>query len=91
MTTPGRGPSSTARTAVWLGVAGVAAAIVFFPLFTAGMCADSSVPGESYCTSWQQSLVGLETTTWLWLGATAVLCGLAWLLTRPRRRRAEGE
>ncbi len=71
----------------------VLAAVVFAPLMTVGFCADSSIPGRSYCTSSQRSVVGIDTSFWIWLGATAAFGIIAWIAShafwRPRRVSAE--
>jgi len=58
----------------------VLAAVLFAPLTFAGFCAVATE--RSYCVTTARSLVGIDTSLWLWLGATAVLVGLTWWLLR---------
>jgi len=75
------------RRAAWLAGALVVAAAVFAPVTFGGFCADSLASGRSYCVTTARSLVGVETSLWLWLAASAVLGGLAWWLPGRQRRR----
>lgn len=74
---------------LWTIGAVVVAAVLFAPIMTVGWCADSATPGASYCASEQRSILGAPTSIWLWLGATAVFGGLAWLLSRGYPRRVD--
>ncbi|GAA1923620.1 hypothetical protein GCM10009775_14980 [Microbacterium aoyamense] len=91
--TPARTRPGAGWTIAWILGSVVVAAIVFAPLMTAGFCADSSIPGRSYCASSQHSLIGVPTSFWIWLGATAAFGIIAWIAShafwRPRRASAE--
>lgn len=76
------------RTALWCLGAVVVAGVLFAPIMGGGYCADAPLAGNSYCVTWTRSLFGIDTNLWLWLGATAVLTGLAWWLSRRRRPEA---
>ncbi|WP_431778752.1 hypothetical protein [Microbacterium aurantiacum] len=71
---------------VWLGIlAAVIATVAFAPIVTVGWCADADETGTSTCGSRQTSLVGIETSVWLWaVVITAVVITTA-VLARPRR------
>lgn len=74
------------RTAtVWLGVlAAVVVTVAFAPLMTVGWCADADESGTSTCGSYQTSLVGIETTVWLWAAAIVIVIVVTVLIARPR-------
>jgi uncharacterized membrane protein len=76
---------SARRVALWTVGAVIVAALLFAPITVSGRCEDAAAPAASSCTSVGWSLVGLETSVWLWLGATVVLGGLAWWFARVRR------
>lgn len=70
---------------VWLGVlAAVVVTVALAPLMTAGWCADADESGTSTCGSYQTSLVGIETTVWLWLAAVVIVIVVTVLIARPR-------
>ncbi|MBW9095076.1 hypothetical protein JNB62_15415 [Microbacterium jejuense] len=79
-------PPSRLRRATWLTGALVVAAVAFAPVTFSGFCADSVAASRSYCVTTARSLVGVETSLWLWLTASAVLAGFTWWLTRRRGR-----
>jgi hypothetical protein len=94
MTEPHRAAPSAARRVAWLAGAIVVASVLFAPFSSAGFCADAPAADQSYCATTVRSPIGLETSLWLWLGATVVLGVLAWWLSArvrppadtPRRR-----
>ena len=63
----------------------IVAALLFAPIMVSGHCEDAAAPEASACATVGRSLVGIETSLWLWLGATVVLGGLAWWVARVRR------
>lgn len=75
------------RIALWVAGAVLAAAVVFAPVMTMGYCADAPVAGRSFCDSSQRSVLGAETSLWLWLGVTVASAGITWLVawSAPRR------
>jgi hypothetical protein len=73
------------RTVLWCLGAVFVAAVLFAPITGGGYCADAPVAGDSYCVSWTRSIVGIDSTLWLWLGATVILTGAAWWLSRRSR------
>lgn len=64
--------------------AAVLATILLAPVLTTGFCADSSIPGASYCGSTQHSVVGIPSTWLLWAIATPIAAAATWWLTRRR-------
>ncbi len=73
---------------VWLGVAGlVAVAVLFAPVIMGGWCADAPVGGTSTCATFQRSIVGIDTSMWLWLPLSGSVV-LATVLAVRRRRAA---
>jgi len=74
------------RTAVWIAGAVLLAAVVFAPVLQSGYCAVAPASGRSYCDVSARSVVGIPTSLWLWLGATAALVAAAWWLALRRRR-----
>jgi len=79
---------STRRNALlWTGAGALLVAFVLFaPLFEAGICVDAQDTSRSYCRDWQTSLVGMETSLWMWLGGSGVLLSIGlltgWWITR---------
>jgi hypothetical protein len=72
--------------AVVLGVlAGLLVTILFPPIITKGWCYDTVEGGESWCGSVQTSVVGIESSTWLWGGAVIIVL-VATLLSLRRMR-----
>lgn len=69
----------------------VAAFVLFAPLFGAGICVDAQDSSKSYCRDWQTSIVGIETTLWMWLGTSGALVAVGLLVIGlTARRRASG-
>lgn len=68
------------RVALWVAAAVVACAVVFAPVFTVGYCADSPVADRSFCDISQRSVLGAETSLWLWLGVTVVAAAITGML-----------
>lgn len=69
---------SSSRTPVLRVVGGgvlaaLAVTVVLAPLFTTGWCADAAEGGTSVCGSYASSLVGIQTSAWVWLGVLAVV------------------
>ncbi|MBD3942185.1 hypothetical protein IF188_10795 [Microbacterium sp. NEAU-LLC] len=79
--------SSPLRRAAWIAGAVVVASVLFAPLSFGGFCADAPTADASYCVTTLRSLVGLDTSLWLWLGAVVVLAGFAWWFSARRGRR----
>ena len=77
------------RTALWVGGAIATAALLFAPIIHVGFCADAPGAEASSCETWSRSVVGIDTSGWLWLGATVALSALAWWLSRAHRRGAD--
>lgn len=82
---PPRRSAGTIVTATVLSV--VAVALLLAPILTTGFCADSSQPGESYCVSTQRSVVGIETSVWLWAAVTIAIVVVGTVLAVRARRR----
>lgn len=61
------------RTVAWCAGGVLVAAVLFAPVIGGGWCADAPLAEASYCETWTRSVVGIDTSIWLWLGATAVL------------------
>jgi hypothetical protein len=73
---------------VWLGIAGlVAVAVLFAPVVTGGWSADAPVGGTSMCGTFERSVLGIDTSIWLWLALSCAVT-LATVLA-VRRRRAD--
>jgi hypothetical protein len=71
---------------VWLGIAAiVAVAVLFAPVITGGWCADAPVSGTSTCGTSERSIVGIETSLWLWLALSALVGVITALKVRSRR------
>jgi hypothetical protein len=88
MTEHRRTSPSGVRIAAWVAAAVVIAAVLFAPVLTSGYCAVAPASGESYCGSASRSILGIDTSLWLWVAATLGLGALAWWLARrPRRDR----
>ncbi|MFF5624622.1 hypothetical protein [Microbacterium sp. LWH10-1.2] len=75
-----------AKRALWI-VLGclLLTTVLFAPVFGAGMCVDAQDSANSYCREWQTSLIGLETTPWMWLALSATAVVVALLVVRPFR------
>lgn len=72
-------------TTVWLGIlALVAATVAFTPVVTVGWCADADETGTSACRSSATSLVGIETSLWLWGVVIAAIVITTVVLARSR-------
>ncbi len=73
---------------LWTVIAALALAFVLFaPLFGAGICVDAQDSSKSYCRDWQTSIVGIETTLWMWLGASGVIVAIGLLIVGLAGRR----
>lgn len=71
---------------LWLGIAGVLAVAVFFaPVITGGWCADAPVSGASACGTFERSIVGIDTSLWLWLALSVIVGVITILKARSRR------
>lgn len=71
---------------VWLGIAGIlAVAVLFAPVITGGWCADAPVGGTTTCGTFERSIVGIDTSLWLWLALSAVVGVITALKVRSRR------
>jgi H+/Cl- antiporter ClcA len=72
---------------VWGGVAAViAVSVVLAPIRTVGWCAFASDGGGSVCSDRQESLIGIESTPWLWLAGVAAVVVLTVVAARRRAR-----
>ena len=68
---------------VLLGMAGlVAVAVLFAPIITGGWCTDAPVSAISTCETIQRSLIGIDTSMWLWLTLTGVVVVATVLVAR---------
>ena len=68
------GAKQSRASIIWLGMAGLAGvSILFAPAIHGGWCADATVGGTSVCGSFQRSLIGIDTTIWLWLASMEVV------------------
>lgn len=75
---------------VVLGVlAGLLVTVLFAPILTKGWCYDAAEGGESTCGSVQTSIVGIESSFWLWAGALIVVVAATSMLLRRRARLSE--
>lgn len=63
----------------------VAVAVLFAPVVMSGWCADSAPGGTSTCGTVQRSLIGIDTSIWLWLVLSAIVV-IATALSARRRR-----
>ncbi|MGQ2914522.1 hypothetical protein [Microbacterium aurantiacum] len=71
---------------VWLGIlAAVIATVAFAPIVTVGWCADADETGTSTCGSSATSLVGVETSLWLWAAVIVAIIITTVVRARPRR------
>ena len=71
---------------LWLGIAGVLAVAVFFaPVITGGWCADAPIGGESVCGTFERSIVGIDTSLWLWLALSVIVGVITALRVRSHR------
>ncbi|WES66047.1 hypothetical protein P0L94_08215 [Microbacter sp. GSS18] len=71
---------------VWLGVAGlVAVTVLFAPVVTGGWCADAPVGGTSVCGTFERSVLGIDTSIWLWLALSGAVTLTTVLAVRRRR------
>lgn len=73
---------------MWLGIlAAVIATVAFAPIVTLGWCADADETGTSTCGTYPASLIGIETSIWLWgvVIATVVMATAVLAYRRPRR------
>ena len=77
---------SRVASVVWLGIAAiVAVAVLFAPVITGGWCADAPVSGTSTCGTFERSIVGIDTSLWLWLALSAFVGVITALKARSRR------
>lgn len=75
---------------VWFGVLGlVCVSLLFAPVITGGWCADAPLGESSMCGSFKRSVVGVDTSLWLWL-ASAVVVAVATVAAARRRRKHVG-
>lgn len=60
---------------VWLVgmVCLVTVAVLFAPIIVVGWCEDSAPGGTSSCGTSQRSLIGIDTSIWLWLALSAIV------------------
>ncbi|GAA4349159.1 hypothetical protein GCM10023087_14550 [Microbacterium rhizosphaerae] len=59
---------------MWSGVAAAGVASLFLaPLIQVGWCADAPGSGQSLCSSYQQSLLGVPTNIWIWLATITLI------------------
>jgi hypothetical protein len=74
---------------IWAGV-GVSVVVSVFlaPIINGGWCADAPAGGTSVCGSFQRSLVGIDTSMWVWLAAMAIVAFVTFAVARGRRRAA---
>ncbi|MBO9625915.1 MAG: hypothetical protein J7484_06035 [Microbacterium sp.] len=78
------------KAALWTVVGALALGFLLFaPLFSAGICVDAQDTSKSYCRDWQTSIVGIETTLWMWLGASGVLVAIGLLVVGLVHRRRD--
>lgn len=77
---------SSVAPALWLGLAGVVAVAVFFaPVTTGGWCADAPASRASVCGTFERSIVGIDTSLWLWLALSIVVGVITAIAVRSRR------
>lgn len=77
------------KATLWAIVGAFALAfVVFAPVGTAGIHVEGGDPSKRYSREWQVSLLGLETTLWLWLGASGVVVALVLLIAAIAGRRS---
>ena len=74
------------RLGLALAAAILVAAVLFAPVGQTGYCAVAPASGASFCDTGARSLVGIDTSLWLWLGATVAFIALAWWLAHTRSR-----
>lgn len=71
---------------LWLGIAGIlGVAVLFAPVITGGWCADAPVSGASECGSFERSIVGIDTSLWIWLALSVIVGAITALKVRSRR------
>jgi len=85
MTAPRRG---VAAIVAWGVTAAVAATVALAPVMTGGWCADASTPDASACVTYQRSVLGAESTWWIWGIALVIVAGATVLVARGRLREA---
>ncbi|WP_433675925.1 hypothetical protein [Microbacterium gorillae] len=84
--------SARTKALLWTGVGASAVAFVLFaPLFRAGMCVDAQDSARSFCRDWYTSLIGVETSLWMWVGGSAVLLGVGLFVAWQRTRRGTSD
>lgn len=81
---------SQAPTVVLGALAGLLVTVLFAPILTKGWCYDAVEGGESSCGSVQTSVVGIESSLWLWGGAVIVVVAATLLSVRRHARLPEG-
>lgn len=66
----------------------VLVSLALAPVLTMGWCADAPPGGTSVCGSRQTSVLGIESSLWLWIGAVilVVLAVAGRVVSRIRRR-----
>ncbi|MGN8552473.1 UNVERIFIED_CONTAM: hypothetical protein OHV15_07805 [Microbacterium sp. SLM126] len=82
----------TLSAIIWTGIAAaIVASVLFAPLITLGWCSDADETGTSECGSVQQSVLGIETSVWLWLGAVGAIAIVTVVAARAARRQPRQE
>lgn len=77
---------SSVASVLWLGIAGILAVAVFFaPVITGGWCADDPVSEASVCGTFERSILGIDTSLWLWLALSVIVGVITALKVRSRR------
>lgn len=77
---------SRVAAVLWLGIAGILAVAVFFaPVVTGEWCADAPIGGESVCGAFERSVVGIDTSLWLWLALSVIVGVITALRVRSLR------
>jgi len=78
----------SAAVVIWCGaLAAIIVSVLLAPVINGGWCADAPVGGTSECGTFQRSLIGLDTSVWLWLAALALVAVITVVWARPRRSR----
>jgi disulfide bond formation protein DsbB len=74
---------------VWIGVLGLlGVSLLFAPVITGGWCAHAPIGGTTLCESFQRSIMGIDTSVWLWLASVAVVVVATVAAVRRRRKTA---
>lgn len=66
----------------------VAVTLAFAPIIGGGWCGDAGDGGTSVCVLYQRSVIGIDTSVWIWAGALLIVTtrtGVAFIRARRGR------